>query len=128
MKHSSYFEEIGAWPRSHKIARAYVVGFVLSLALTLLAYSLAVQHSLPQQEFAGIVALLALVQFAVQLYCFLHLGSESGSRERLLVLGAAVLIVGILISGSLWIMFSLNGRMTPDSGQMQQYMNDQGGF
>ena len=125
----NYFEEIGVWPgSSHKIARAYVIGFVCSLAVTLLAYSLAAQAALPAQEIAIVVALLALVQFAVQVYCFLHLGKESGSRERLAVLGCAILIIGILVSGSLWIMFSLNGRMMPDPAQMEQYMNDQVGF
>jgi cytochrome o ubiquinol oxidase operon protein cyoD len=124
----NYFQDIGLWPRSHNIARAYVIGFVLSLALTLVAYSLATENSLPQIEFAIVIVLLALVQFAVQLYCFLHLGTEAGSRARLFVLGCAILIVGILVGGSLWIMFSLNSRMMPDTAQMEQYMNDEDAF
>jgi len=124
----NYFHEIGLWPSADGIARAYVIGFILSLALTLIAYELVVQATFTQQTIIIVVALLALVQFGVQVRFFLHLGGERSSRERLAILGAAILIVGILISGSLWIMFSLNSRMMPDSEQMQDYMNAQLGF
>jgi cytochrome o ubiquinol oxidase operon protein cyoD len=125
---NKYFQEIGLWSHSHNIARAYVIGYVLSLALTLCAYSLAIQQSLPDQQFAIAVAFLALLQFVVQIYCFMHLGKESDSRARLFILGCAILIVGILVGGSLWIMFSLNGRMMPDTVQMEQYMTNEDAF
>jgi cytochrome o ubiquinol oxidase operon protein cyoD len=125
----NYFEEIGLWPKGSKhIVYAYVAGFVLSLAFTLIAYSLAVNNSLPQQTLIIVIALFALAQFVVQVYCFLHLGREASTRDRLIVLGFAALIVTILVSGSLWIMFSLNGRMMPDTAQEEQYMSDQSGF
>ncbi|HTR18493.1 MAG TPA: cytochrome o ubiquinol oxidase subunit IV [Candidatus Paceibacterota bacterium] len=124
----NYFEEIGAWPHSHGIARAYVAGFVLSLALTLGAYVLVAQHALPQVRLVAAIVAAALVQFIVQVVCFLHLGRGSASRKRLVIFGFAILVVGILVSGSLWIMFSLNLRMMPDASQMEQYMQSQGGF
>jgi cytochrome o ubiquinol oxidase operon protein cyoD len=124
----NYFEDIGVWPRSHGVARAYVVGFVLSLALTLIAYSIAVQQGFSPQDIGISVAILAFLQFGVQVYCFLHLGKEGDSWQRLLMLCWAAVIVGILVSGSLWIMYSLNSRMMPSTAQEEQYMNDQVGF
>jgi cytochrome o ubiquinol oxidase subunit IV len=124
----NYFEEIGLWPRSEHVAAVYVTGFVLSLILTFAAYAVAAGGTFSGGEIALVVAILAVLQFAVQVYCFLHVGKEAGSRDRLLVLGWAIVIVGILVSGSLWIMYSLNGRMMPDQTQMEQYMNDQLGF
>ncbi|HEV3245389.1 MAG TPA: cytochrome o ubiquinol oxidase subunit IV [Candidatus Paceibacterota bacterium] len=124
----NYFEDIGALPRSHNVVAAYVVGFVLSLLLTLLAYALVVQNALPHQMLIAAIIAAALLQFIVQVYCFLHLDGQQGSRDRLIVFGFAALVVGILVSGSLWIMFSLNGRMMPDPAQMEQYMNNEGGF
>jgi cytochrome o ubiquinol oxidase operon protein cyoD len=125
----NYFEEIGAWPRgSQHIARAYVAGFVLSIVLTLTAYALVVQHALPQDALVAAIVVAAFLQFATQIVCFLHLGRGAASRERLAILAAAAFIVTILVSGSLWIMFSLQSRMTPDSAQMEQYMQDQAGF
>jgi hypothetical protein len=37
-------------------------------------------------------------------------------------------IVGILLSGSIWIMFTLDQRMMPDAAQMTQYMDTQAGL
>lgn len=124
----NYFEEIGAWPKSHSIARAYVVGFVLSLLLTMIAYALVAEDALPYSVLVAAIVAAALMQFVVQVYCFLHLSGDKNSRDRLIALGFAALIVTILVAGSLWIMFSLNGRMMPSTAQMEQYMNDQSGF
>lgn len=124
----NYFEEIGLWPRSHKIAGAYVWGFAVSLVLTLLAYELVTQHTLSYPLLVGAIITAAIIQFVVQVYCFLHIGPDSDTRERLFALLFAGLIIFILIAGSLWIMFDLNGRMTMDTAQMEQYMNDQVGF
>lgn len=122
-----YFEEIGAFPRGSKhLFWAYASGFALSLALTFAAYFLATSGTPRSQQLAAVIAVLALLQFGVQIYCFLHLGKEAG--ERLVVLAWATLIVAILVSGSLWIMWSLNGRMMPDETQMENYMNEQVGF
>lgn len=126
---NNYFEEIGLWPNeSGKIIRAYVIGFVLSLALTLIAYWLTVTGQLPYNTALVVLIILALAQFVTQIVCFLHLGGKHSSGERLFILGGACLVVLILVSGSLWIMFTLNGRMMPDSAQMEQYMNDQEGI
>lgn len=124
-----YFEEMGAFPKGSKhLFWTYAAGFALSLVLTFSAYFLTTSGALEWQELATVVAILALLQFCVQAFCFLHLGREPGSRERLAVLAWAALIVTILVSGSLWIMFSLNGRMMPNTAQMENYMNEQIGF
>ena len=126
----SYFEDIGAWPkntRSH-FYRGYLVGFILSLALTGTAYWFVLQHTFPFLFVVGWVVLLALLQFVVQVMCFLHLGRESVSRERLILLICAAIVVLILVSGSIWIMVTLNSRMMPSSEQMTQYMDSQQGI
>ena len=124
-----YFEEIGAWPRDFgKLARSYVIGFVLSLFITLAAYGIAVYHVLPGTALIVVLLSLAGVQFIVQIKCFLHLDSGSASRERLIVLGAIIVIVLILVGGSLWVMTHLNARMMADPAQMEQYMQDQQGI
>ena len=129
MNTRKYFEEIGAWPHdSRHIARAYVIGFLLSLLLTFAAYFAVTHQLLSQTGTIALIIFLALSQFVIQIICFLHLGRERSSRDRLIVLGAAALIVTILVSGSIWILYSLNERQMPDPVEMQQYMADQGGF
>lgn len=124
---NNYFEEIGLW-HGEKIVRAYVIGFVFSLAITLIAYWLAVTNHLSYNTAVVALILLALAQFAVQVVCFLHLGGKNTSGERLFIFLGACLVVLILVSGSIWIMVTLNGRMAPDAAQMEQYMSDQAGM
>jgi cytochrome o ubiquinol oxidase subunit IV len=107
--------------------RAYVVGFVSSLVLTISAYLLVVNHQSGTGTNGVLAAIvgLALVQFGVQLWFFLHLGQETKPRWKLLVLAFMIMVVLIMVFGSLWIMDNLNYRMTPQ--QVNNYMNDQGG-
>jgi cytochrome o ubiquinol oxidase operon protein cyoD len=125
---NNYLEEIGVWPRKGNIARTYVVGFIFSIIITLAAYLLAIHQLFSFRTAAIVILVLACLQFFVQITCFLHLGREAGSRDRLALLACAIVIVFILVSGSLWIMFNLNGRMMPSTEQMEQYMNDQTGI
>jgi cytochrome o ubiquinol oxidase operon protein cyoD len=108
--------------------KTYVIGFLLSLVLTLTAYFVATHHSFSSVILIGVVVALAVIQFVVQMFCFLHLGTGVQSRDRLMVLGFTGVIVAILVSGSLWIMNNLNQRMMPTTAQMEQYMNDQTGI
>jgi cytochrome o ubiquinol oxidase operon protein cyoD len=129
MSMNTYFEDIAGWPRgSRTLPYLYATGFICSLILTLAAYFLAVHSVLPYWVVISALILLAFVQFAIQLICFLHLGKGRGSRDRLIVLCCALVIVVILVSGSLWIMFNLNQRMMPTTPQMEQYMQDQEGI
>jgi cytochrome o ubiquinol oxidase operon protein cyoD len=129
MNTKNYFQEISAWPsHAHSILRAYVLGFLVSLLLTGVAYFITVQSAAPGISLYIALLVLACAQFAVQVICFLHLGSGHSSRERLIVLVCASVIVLILVSGSLWIMTHLNERMMMDPAAMQQYMDSQQGI
>jgi len=108
---------------------SYVIGYILSLYLTITAYLIVKNHLGSNFVIIALIAGLALVQFLVQLFYFMHLGLESKPRFKLLVLGFMMLVVGILVGGSLWIMYSLNYNSIPKTPQqINQYMNDQGGF
>jgi cytochrome o ubiquinol oxidase operon protein cyoD len=108
----------------------YIIGFALSLIPTSLAFALVWIHITSKHELLShemlipLIVILALVQIIVQLFCFLHI---TQSRERLYLLICALGVVCILVGGSLWIMFTLQGRMMPDDMQMQ-YMDMQGGL
>lgn len=106
--------------------KTYTIGFLVSLVLTLASYLLVINHVLSGRwAMVFIVAALALTQAVVQLTLFLHLGSESGPKFRLLVFSFMMSVVLILVAGSLWIMHNLNYRMTTQ--QINNYMNSQDG-
>jgi len=111
--------------------RNYLIGFSLSLVLTMAAYLLTQHHldtghTYPSDNAMRYLLIgLALVQLMVQLYFFLHLGREQKPRWRSMTAVFAVTIVLILVIGSIWIMDNLNYRMTPQ--QINNYLKDQDG-
>lgn len=110
---------------TYRSVSSYVAGFILSVTLTLIVYLTVVHHALAGNTLIAFIIALALIQFCVQLFFFLHLGRETKPRWKLLVLGFMVLVVLILVLGSLWIMANLNYRMTPQ--QINTYMQNQDG-
>jgi len=107
---------------------AYVVGFILSVVLTLLAYLTVTSHAFSAPVTITLILSFAVVQLYVQLIFFLHLGTESRPRWRLVALAFGVLVVAIVVFGSLWIMDNLNYNMMHSPDKMQQYIDKQGGF
>lgn len=103
--------------------RTYVRGFVLSVGLTLVAYFAVVHRSVRGKTLlAGLLA-LAVIQFFVQMIFFLHIGREAKPRWRRLMVFLMVFFVLVVVLGSIWIMYNLNYRMSPE--QMNNYMSQQ---
>lgn len=101
-----------------KTLRTYVLGFFLSIVLTIIAFGLnyihdANGHVFPTHEIIlPILIILAIGQLLVQLLFFLHLGEEKKPRWNLLAFSFALLVVVILVGGTLWIMQNLkHGQM-----------------
>ncbi|HSX28594.1 MAG TPA: cytochrome o ubiquinol oxidase subunit IV [Candidatus Saccharimonadales bacterium] len=112
--------------RKHLLS-SYIVGFVLSIALTVIAYTMATHHQTLNHTFViGALASLAFAQFVAQLVFFLHVGTEQKARWKLVVLVTMIVVVGILVVGSLWIMSNLDHHMSTD--QINTYMRNQDGL
>jgi cytochrome o ubiquinol oxidase operon protein cyoD len=103
---------------------SYIIGFVLSIALTLVAYSLTVSHTLSRDMLIFAITGLAMVQLLVQLLFFLHLSQESRPRWRLIVFGLMIIVVAILVYGSVWIMNNLNYKMMPKDLKVYMQKNE----
>lgn len=120
---------------SRKTLQRYVTGFLLSLIFTVTVYGLVQSHVgnghavISNNILTIVVALLAAAQCVVQVIFFLHLGHEAKPRVRFLAFAFMILVVGILVIGSLWIMNNLNYHtMTPN--EINTYVKDKakGGF
>lgn len=95
-----------------KTIKAYVVGFALSLLLTLLAFAVVGFPEYSHAFIYGALAVLALSQLLVQVICFLRLNTRSTQdRWNLLAFVFTLIVVLILVGGSLWIMVNLNYNM-----------------
>lgn len=130
MNNHTYFEAIGFWPKAGThTGRIYLVGYVLSLALTFGAYFLTPEYAATPIRLAILALAFALAQFFVQLACFLHLSREIDSRDKVWALSFVLTIVLILVVGSVWIMQNLNNRMMFQTPQeMEHYMQTQQGI
>lgn len=116
---------IRTFERETGSVRSYVTGFVSAVVLTLIAFAIASKRSIMGNKLIAILLGLALIQFVLQLLFFLHIGRESKPRWKQLVLILMIVFVLIIVLGSIWVMYSLNYRMSPD--QINNYMLKQDG-
>jgi len=110
----------------HSIAEAvrnYVIGLVLAAVLTVLSFWVASGTALLYGPgvLMGLAA-LAVAQMGVHLVFFLHMTTGPDNTNNALALAFGALIVGLVIAGSVWIMFHLNGRMMVPGGMMDLRM------
>ena len=91
----------------------YVIGFVLSLVLSVAAYLLVKQQLGHGTPLLIMVSILAVTQLVVQLVCFFHLGREPKPYLNTTSFLFMILVVGTIGIGSIWIMHNLNYRMMP---------------
>jgi cytochrome o ubiquinol oxidase subunit IV len=104
------FEDAGA---GHATVKSYLVGFVLSVILTAVPFWLVMTHVAPAGILIPAIIAVGVVQIGVHLKCFLHMGRSASQIWNNAAFVFAVIIVGILIVGSLWIMYHLNMNMMP---------------
>ncbi len=92
--------------------RNYLIGLGLAAVLTVASFWVASGTSLlyvPGVPMA--LAALAIAQMGVHLVFFLHITTGPDNMNNSLALALGVLIVGIVIAGSLWIMYHMNMNM-----------------
>ncbi|MCM5555925.1 cytochrome o ubiquinol oxidase subunit IV [Pleomorphomonas sp. NRK KF1] len=100
----------GAGASLHHYAR----GMLLSVILTLAAFALVMTGALPRNATIFVILVLAAIQIFVHLVDFLHIDGSLEQRWNVYAALFALLVVGILVGGSIWIMFSAHERMKPD--------------
>ncbi|GIO12867.1 cytochrome o ubiquinol oxidase subunit IV [Cohnella xylanilytica] len=89
---------------SHGSLKSYVIGFVLSLVLTIIPL-VAVLNDMVEGTAARVLLLVtAVLQFVVQLFFFMHLREEKKPRWNLMALILGLVIVLTIVIGSIWIM------------------------
>ena len=105
---------------AHGTFGSYVTGFVLSVILTAIPFGLVMSGAIANKSVvAGICMVFAIVQIVVHMIYFLHMNTKSENGWTLMALIFTVVLVGITIAGSLWVMYHMNVNMMPQmSGDM----------
>ena len=99
---------------SHGSVKTYLIGFILSVILTVIPFWMVMNGTASQGVILATVVGRAVVQILVHLVCFLHMNTSSDERWNLVAFLFTMLIVGIVVIGSLWIMYNLNINMMLD--------------
>ena len=105
---------------SHGTYKSYWIGFVLAAVLTIIPFWLVMTNPLSNQATALIIMAFAAVQMVVHMIFFLHMNRRAEGGWSIMALMFTVVIVGIALAGSLWVMYHMNQNMMPaqDMSQM----------
>lgn len=104
----------------HASMRDYAIGFGLSVVLTAIPFWLVMAEVLAPRIAIPVIVAFAVAQIVVHMIYFLHMTPKAEDGWSLTSLVFTVIVVGIMLSGSLWVMFHLNSNMMPMPQQVQQ--------
>ena len=98
----------------HGTRRSYLTGFLLSVILTAVPFWLVMTGVVGSTSGTAVaIFACALVQIVMHVIYFLHLNTRSEGGWTLIAFVFTVVIVGITIGGSIWVMYHLNTNMMP---------------
>lgn len=81
-----------------------IIGYVLSVALTLIALWAVMNHVLGNAGLITLILSLAVVQIFIQLFGFMHVTESRGHPWHAWMLGLGFIFVIAIVAGSIWIM------------------------
>lgn len=93
---------------AHGSLKTYVVGFALSLILTVLSFACVMSGAVPPHLVVPGIVVFCIAQLLVQLAFFLHMSAAPGQRDNLSIGVFTLLIIAIIVVGSLWVMHNMN--------------------
>jgi cytochrome o ubiquinol oxidase operon protein cyoD len=94
-----------------KTLKSYLMGLAFSLIFTFSAFAIVGKHLLNVSDTYMTITALAVAQLLAQVICFLRMNvSREGSWNTMPFI-FTFLVVGVLVGGSLWIMYNLNVNM-----------------
>ncbi|MDR6992559.1 cytochrome o ubiquinol oxidase subunit IV [Luteimonas sp. 3794] len=105
----------------HGSMRDYVIGFVLSVILTLIPFWLVMGEVLESRVWTvALIMLFGAVQIVVHMVYFLHMNRKSEGGWILMSLLFTGIIIVIALVGSLWVMHHLEANMMPMSPEQMR--------
>ena len=106
---------------SHGSFKSYMIGFVLSVILTVIPFWLVMAKVFSDSTVTiAIVMILGAIQIVVHMIYFLHMDTKSEGGWNIMALIFTVVLVVIALSGSMWVMYHLNANMMPMSPDMMR--------
>jgi cytochrome o ubiquinol oxidase operon protein cyoD len=109
--------------QGHATRRGYLTGFALSVILTAIPFWLVMSGAIDSKLFTAFLVMgLGVIQIVVHMVYFLHMNPRSEGGWTMMALLFTLVLVGITLAGSLWVMHHLNTNMMPMSPEMMKNM------
>ncbi|WP_439624955.1 cytochrome o ubiquinol oxidase subunit IV [Shinella sp.] len=107
----------------HGSFKGYMTGFILSVILTAIPFWLVMAGVLESKLLTAVIVMgIGVVQIVVHMVYFLHMNPRSEGGWTMMALIFTLIIVGIALAGSLWVMHHLNQNMMPMTHEMMKNM------
>lgn len=95
-----------------KTKLVYITGFILCVILTVIPFGLVMDKSVVASQKYTAIFICALLQFLVQVVCFLRVNARTlQAKVNLFSFIFSIFVLVIIVGGSLWIMWNLNYNM-----------------
>lgn len=95
-----------------KTLSIYILGFILCLILTFIPFYIVEQHLFAVSTRLIVLVICAIAQLFVQVICFLRMNTKTEAAvNNTMSFMFTIIIAGVLIGGSLWIMLNMNYNM-----------------
>jgi cytochrome o ubiquinol oxidase operon protein cyoD len=113
--------ELEAPENFSKGLQSYLIGLALAVGLTIASFWAVRTNLIYGPGVPVALVAFAIAQMGIHLVFFLHITTGPDNINNVLALAFGVLIVGLVVFGSLWIMANLNHNMM----QMKELMDMQ---
>ncbi|UOO90202.1 cytochrome o ubiquinol oxidase subunit IV [Vitreoscilla massiliensis] len=97
--------------QDHGSAKQYVVGFIISIILTVIPFFMVMNGGFPKGLTVAVLVITMIAQVWVQLVWFLHMKREDSQKWQVLSFWYTFLTIAILFIGSVWILSELHTFM-----------------
>lgn len=89
---------------AHGSLKSYIIGFGLSILLTIIPLAVVMNHMLSKTGTLVLILIMAVLQFGVQLFFFMHVKEGENARWNIMALIFGLVILVTIVAGSIWIM------------------------
>lgn len=90
----------------------YIFGVISCAVLTFIAFNVVMANHFSTLKILTTIYLAAIIQFFIQVICFLRLNTETPQAQiNVMSILFTLVILITIVAGSLWIMWSLNYYM-----------------
>ncbi|WP_176344199.1 cytochrome o ubiquinol oxidase subunit IV [Priestia aryabhattai] len=89
---------------NHGSLKAYTTGFIFSIILTVIPLLLVLNQVLAKNILLASILGMAVLQFFVQLFFFMHIKDGEKPRYNVMALILGIVFVITIVAGSIWIM------------------------